>query len=102
MVLYYNCKFNLINLKQGAHIVTYTNPWPGQYLTHAQRHITRAGQWQPYKSMPRPLLPIEFIKTKLQSNLVPRFSLLPSVDKKMGMNKRWENKLRVAPIFPQG
>ena len=28
--------------KRNSYWHTYTNPWPGQFLTHAQSHITRA------------------------------------------------------------
>ena len=87
MVLYYNCKFNLINLKQGAHIhQPIARPVP-----HACTEPYQPGSAVAAKQDPCPGHYYRLNSTKLESNLVPRFSLLPSVgtDRREPWQRGW-------------
>ena len=79
MVLYYNCKFNLINLKQGTHTPNHSPASTSRMHRAISSGQCSASHTDHYYRLN---------STKLQSNLVPRFSLLPSV----GTDRRepWE------------
>ena len=83
MVLYYNCKFTLINLKQGTH-----TPNHSPASTSRMHRAISSGQCSGSHTDLCYGHYYRLNSTKLQSNLVPRFSLLPSV----GTDRRepWE------------
>ena len=84
--MYYNCKFNLINLKQGTHTPTH-----GPASTSRMHRAISPGHCSGSHTNPCPGHYYRLNSTKLQSNLVPRFSLLPSVgtDRRESWERGW-------------